>query len=82
MQTRLAVDLLDVLRVEQHHLLVDKMRTEVEVFPRAAADRQRGLIMLEDSTTSMGRPKFRLHIAVGVTVSSLAQLFIACLVLR
>lgn len=63
----LAVDSSDVLRVEQHHLLVDEMRPEVAALPRAAAQRQRGLVLLEDPAASVGGPELRLHVAAGRT---------------
>lgn len=72
--TRLAVYPPDVLRVEQHHLLVDEMRPEVVVFSRAAAHRQRGLVLLEDPAASVGRPELRLHVAVCQSGCSSAQL--------
>lgn len=73
-RTRLAVYPPDVLRMEQHHLLVDEMRPEVVVFTRVAAHRQRGLVLLEDSTASVGRPELRLHVAVSQSRCSSEQL--------
>lgn len=72
--THLAVDPPDVLGVEQHHLLVDEMRPEVATLLRAAAQRERGLVLLENPAASVGRPELRLHVAAGRTGCSSVRL--------
>lgn len=55
------MDLLDVVRMTDQHVLVDELRPEVAPLLRAAAHRQRSLVLLLHPGASPGSPKLRLH---------------------
>lgn len=62
------MDLLDVLRVADQHVLVDELPPELEplsparaAFPGLAAHRQRTFVFLADPTSSLRRPEISLH---------------------
>ena len=61
------MDLLDVVRVADQHVLVDELRPIVAPLFRVSAHRQRSVVLLLNPCASPWSPKLRLH-AVG-TVS-------------
>lgn len=56
----------DVVLATDQHVLVDELRSELDPLPKAAAHRQRSLVLLMDPTASLGSTKVRLHTAETV----------------
>lgn len=59
----LVVNLLDVVRVTDQHVLVDELRPKVAPLPGAAAHRKRSLVLLLHPGAAPRGPERRLHAA-------------------
>lgn len=71
----LVVDLLNVVWMTDQYVLVDELRPEVAPLLRAAAHRQRSLVLLPNPGASLGSPKFRLH-AAGTRSDRVGDVFV------
>lgn len=66
-ESDLVVDLLEVVRITDQHVLVDEVCPEMDLLPLAAADRERSVVLLMNPGTPPRRPKLRLHTGAGGT---------------